>query len=227
MVVVVKPGQDSDVPADMKVPVSIHAADDYGLTSAALHYTHEGGKPGSVKIQGTANRPRELTATHVWDLSAVKLLPGDIVSYYVEVQDNDTVSGPKKARSRTYTLRIPTLTDLYAEVGEEHKSAAASLEEVREEGLELKQELDRIARELTKFPDAAWEDRQEVAQAFERQEAIRRAGGTAGRRSRAGALTAREPESRRRGGPRQGVGDPAHAGPDRRSGAQGSLQAAE
>jgi hypothetical protein len=173
MVVVVKPGQDSDVPADMRVQVSIHAADDYGLSSAALHYTHEGGKPGSVKIQGTADRPRELTATHTWDLSAVKLLPGDIVSYFVEVQDNDTVSGPKKARSRTYTLRIPTLTDLYAEVGEEHKSAAESLEEVREEGLDLKQELDRIARELTKFPDAAWEDRQEVAQAFERQEAIR------------------------------------------------------
>ena len=173
LVVVLQPGQDSDVPGNLQVPVTVHAADDYGLSSVTLHYSPEGGAPGKVKIGKTTGYPRELTETTVWDVSSLKLLPGDLVSYYIEVYDNDTISGPKKARSRSFTLRIPTLAELYAEVGEDHKSATESLEEVREEGVELKQELERIAREMTKFPQADWEDRQEVSKAFERQQAMR------------------------------------------------------
>jgi hypothetical protein len=173
LVVVLKPGQDSDVPADMRVPVTVHAADDYGLSSVTLHYSSEGGTPGKMRIGKTTGYPREVTETATWDVSSLKLLPGDLVSYYVEVYDNDTISGPKKARSRAYTLRVPTLAELYAEVGAEHQSATESLEAVREEGMELKEELERIAREMTKFPQADWEDRQEVAQAFERQQAMR------------------------------------------------------
>ena len=35
------------------------------------------------------------------------------------------------------------------------------------------EELRRIAREMTKFPVADWEDKQEIAQAFERQQELR------------------------------------------------------
>jgi hypothetical protein len=173
LVVVLQPGQDSDVPGDMHVPVTVHAADDYGLSSISLHYSLEGGAPGKVKIGKTTGYPREVTESSVWDVSGLKLLPGDLVSYYVEVYDNDTISGPKHARSQTFTLRIPTLSELYSEVGEEHKSAAESLKSVKDEGEELKQELERIAREMNKFPNADWEDRQEVSKAFERQQAMR------------------------------------------------------
>ena len=72
-----------------------------------------------------------------------------------------------------YTLTIPTLSELYAEVEEEHGQARNELEEVQEEGLQLMEELQRIAREMTKFPVADWEDKQEIAQAFERQQEIR------------------------------------------------------
>ena len=42
----------------------------------------------------------------VWDLSNENLYPEDVVSYRIELFDNDTVSGPKRAVSRTYTLPV-------------------------------------------------------------------------------------------------------------------------
>ncbi len=173
MVAILDPGGDSDVPAELRLPLVIHAADDYGLSNLTLHYSYEGDEPAAVRLRRFTGYPREATESHLWDLSGLNLVPGDVIRYYVEVFDNDTVSGPKSARSRTYTLRIPTLTELYAEVGEEHEEAEKSLEEMREEGAELKKELERIAREMTKFPETDWEDRQEVARAYERQAELR------------------------------------------------------
>ncbi len=173
LVALLEPGEDSDVPADLRVPLVIHAADDYGLSTLTLHYSYEGGGPAKTLLRRFTGYPREATESHVWDLSGLNLVPGDVVRYYVQVFDNDTISGPKSARSRVFSLRIPTLAELYAEVGEEHEQAETSLKDVREEGVDLKQELERIARELTKFPVADWEDKQEIAQAFERQAEIR------------------------------------------------------
>ena len=173
MVAILEPGADSDVPAELRQPLVIHAADDYGLSNLTLHFSYEGDEPAAVRLRRFTGYPREATESHLWDLSGLNLVPGDVIRYYVEVFDNDTVSGPKSARSRTYTLRIPTLTELYAEVGEEHEQAATDLEEMRQEGADLKKELERIAREMTKFPETDWEDRQEVARAYERQAELR------------------------------------------------------
>lgn len=173
MVAILEPGADTDVPADLRLPLVVHAADDYGLSNLTLHYSYEGGAPAEVRLRRFTGYPREATESHVWDISGLDLVPGDVIRYYVQVFDNDTVTGPKSARSRIYTLRIPTLTELYAEVGEEHELAETNLEEVRKEGTDLKQELERIAREMTKFPETDWEDRQEVARAYERQAELR------------------------------------------------------
>jgi hypothetical protein len=173
MVAILEPGADTDVPADLHQPLIVHAADDYGLSNLSLHYSYEGGEAASVRLRRFTGYPREATESQVWDVSGLDLVPGDVIRYYVEVFDNDTVTGPKSARSRTYTLRIPTLTELYAEVGEEHEEAETSLEEMRREGADLKEELERIAREMTKFPETDWEDRQEVARAYERQAELR------------------------------------------------------
>ena len=49
-------------------------------------------------------------------MNDVELFPGDSVTYYVEVEDNDAFSGHKTARSPAYKLRLKTLSELYAKV---------------------------------------------------------------------------------------------------------------
>lgn len=84
--------------------------DDYGFTRAVLWYrVAESATPGrayevfrSIPIRITAAAQQELSFTQQWQ--ALGIQPGDKVEYYVEVWDNDAVSGPKSSRSILYTL---------------------------------------------------------------------------------------------------------------------------
>jgi hypothetical protein len=86
--------------------------DDHGFTSLVFHY--EVGDPGDKKTLKALTKyvKADLTQTqtgffYYWDLKEAGINPGDQVSYYFEVADNDEVNGPKKARTPEHTLNVP------------------------------------------------------------------------------------------------------------------------
>ncbi|WP_164020236.1 DUF4175 family protein [Pyxidicoccus trucidator] len=99
------PAMELEVDPGEKVTLKYEATDDYGLSGLALVFR----TPGTTK-ETRVPLPREdgrrNRATHTWDLGALKVDPGDRITYYVEAQDNDAVEGPKKGVSRTQVLRI-------------------------------------------------------------------------------------------------------------------------
>ncbi len=90
-----------------RVEIAFKAEDDFGLQDAFIAWrvlgtTREGRQPLTT---GTRGR-RAFKGTGQLDLSKLDLGPGDHVAYSVEVQDNDTVNGPKFGASVTQELRI-------------------------------------------------------------------------------------------------------------------------
>ena len=80
------------------------ATDDYGLSSLELTYRLPG-NPKEVHVPLKRDEGRRTRGQYLWDLGAVKLAPGDRVSYAVNATDNDEVSGKKSGASRSCTHR--------------------------------------------------------------------------------------------------------------------------
>ena len=161
------PGQDVDIDESMSVPLVIEADDDFGFSSLDIVYELQQSMVGEA-LQGRWSLPlanpqqEKITVQALWDLSKLNLNPDDVVSYYAEVRDNDTVSGPKAARSETYRVRFPSMSELYEQVAEQHEETSQDLSAMREQVERAKQKLDEVMQELKKNPELDWQQKQKL-----------------------------------------------------------------
>jgi hypothetical protein len=95
--------------------------DDHGFSSLTFNYRV--GDPQDKAHQKTYTKPvkADLGQTqanffYFWNLKDTGIKPGDQVTYYFEVADNDGVNGPKKVRSPEHTLNIPNAEELNNEL---------------------------------------------------------------------------------------------------------------
>jgi len=85
--------------------------DDHGFSSLTFNYKI--GTPGDKTEHTTAKTVKaDLSKTqadffYYWNMKDIGAKPGDQVTYYFEVADNDGVSGPKSVRSTERTINVP------------------------------------------------------------------------------------------------------------------------
>ncbi len=158
----VRPAPDVELDESMELPLEIVSADDYGLSVLYLYYFTDPAHVLREEIRRFKPRTRETALTHFWNVALLQLLPGESVSYFVEVLDNDQVSGPKAARTPVMTARFPTIAELYAGMEEEHAGQIVDLEQLLEDAQTVKQELDRVSREMKQEDIVSWERKKEV-----------------------------------------------------------------
>jgi hypothetical protein len=174
MVEVTFPAENVDMGEDMTLPLAFVAQDDYGLSRAELvHRTIREGEEHEerrMSIDLPEEDPARAQIEMLWSLTGLGLIPEDLVAYRVVVWDNDQVSGPKMAESRTYTVRFPSVHEILAQVQEEQSLQIADMEEILEEERILKERLEQIRRELETEEAVSWEQKQDVEMALERQE---------------------------------------------------------
>lgn len=84
---ILQPEKDLALPPDGVLPVEVFAADDYGLASARLRLRISGREAGAVElpVDGT---PREWTHEDGLPLESLEVEDGDILSLYLEAEDN-------------------------------------------------------------------------------------------------------------------------------------------
>ena len=152
---VTEPGDGVEVDETTALSIRYEAADDFGLQNAALVYFGPAGGEQRVPMrQGRFDRS-SVFETFTWNMRDWVLPDGDTLQFYVEVYDNDTISGPKRGVSETVTLRMRNreqehdeLEQLQEEVADamldllaDHLDLAAEFEEWQEQA-EADEELD-------------------------------------------------------------------------------------
>ncbi|MBI1798090.1 MAG: hypothetical protein HYR73_00185 [Candidatus Eisenbacteria bacterium] len=165
------PEGDQDLPAGQQVPLEVLGQDDLGLASLELEFHKEAAAPWQrAALARFAREPREAhVATH-WDAGALGLLPGETATFRFALYDNDAY-GRGVARSPTYTLRFPSLAELYRNVGERQQASQGALEKVADQSRELQKKLDQLSRQAAANPSAgSFERREEMKSALERQQ---------------------------------------------------------
>lgn len=180
LVQILSPEQDLDLGDDMLIPLVVEAEDDFGISRIRLAYqilAGGEGEPDSSRfsfsdIQGFSVNDEQVRVAVNWDLSTAEMYPTDVLVYYVQVFDNDDISGPKSARSSLYRARFPSLYEMYEETANEQEDASESFEKALEKGRELEQKLNEMALEMKRTTEMDWQKKQEFEEAVQRQKEI-------------------------------------------------------
>ncbi len=101
-----KPGRDASASPIEEVFVEARADDDYGVRSVQLYYSLNGGPEDSVEVFLGRGTLKEVSAGHTFFLEDYELEPGDVISYYAKVRDNNRVGGSQSVISDMYFLSI-------------------------------------------------------------------------------------------------------------------------
>lgn len=173
------PGQDFDLSEDLILPLEIEAEDDFGFTRLNLAYRifrsdvpYQDTTLKILPLSYELVQDTKLISKKLWELSDFDLFPGDVVSYYAQVFDNDIISGPKSTRSQTYAARFPTLEEMYATVNSEQEQTYEDIDGLYEQSKELKEEVDHLLQELKKNPELKWEEKQQIDEVLQNQKEL-------------------------------------------------------
>lgn len=179
-VAILEPGKNIDIADNRLLPLRILAKDDYGFSSLQLAYRLVQSRFEQPQSAWTyislpvSTDKKECEVEYLWQLSPLHLVPEDVVEYYVQVFDNDNVQGPKKGQSQTYLLRLPSLEEVFADIGKEQQQSLETLGKAQEEAKRLKREIDALNRELKQAKTPNWQMQKKAEEVAKRYEELQK-----------------------------------------------------
>ena len=151
--------------------LAFRVTDDFGFSGGAVVYrvaASEGGAAGPLRRLPLPVRTRPLDQEVSLDLRLPGVRPGAVVEFYGLVRDNDGRGG-KTARTPSFTLRYPTLSDRLDAFDADRDSTAEALEDLQENAVESGERFRRLRDDLRQSLDPDWEDRRQVEELLREQ----------------------------------------------------------
>lgn len=175
----VYPNENINLSNDNRVPVEVKINDDYGFSKLNLNYKlsssrYEPAQEKFSSIEITIDKKiKEQIVDHVWNLTQLNPAVNDVYSFYLEIFDNDNVSGPKSAKTQTINVRVPSLDEILAHVDETQDNVQDEMQETLKDAEELKKELEKIDKDLKQDKqELTWEEKEKIEQALDKFEKL-------------------------------------------------------
>ncbi len=170
------PGKDLVIGDISSLPLLIKGKDDFGFSSMKLTYQTKGSDmeqtPITVDIPFVSDGENDIAVGYNWDLTGLGLIPGDEVTYFVTVTDNDSYSGPKTAESKHYSIRIPSVDQILADFDSKQEESTDDLEKVITEQEDLNKKVLDLKREMMQLEKTDWEKNRQIEEALKKQKEI-------------------------------------------------------
>lgn len=132
-----------------KVKLKFEAADDYGLAKVILWHKPESSDqpPSSIDLDLSGISPQELR--HLWreylfDLAPLHLPEQSIEEYWIEVRDGNNVTGPGRAFSEHYKVKIVSEIEKRADLMNRLNDQLNTVQYVTEDQEKLNQKLGQL-----------------------------------------------------------------------------------
>lgn len=180
-VVILYPGKNSEIAGDQLFPLTYSAKDDYGISQIRIAYRllHSRYEPTSEKYSFVSTplpqgESRNIEAGYNWNISSLNLVPEDVVEYYLEVFDNDVISGPKRSQSKTYLIRLPSMEEVFAELDKGHERSISELQRSVEEAKQLKEKISSLSDDMKKNKEIDWQQRKKAEDLTQRYKQLQK-----------------------------------------------------
>lgn len=151
------------------------ASDDYGLTALTFNYsiTDDNGRTKkSQSIPVKEPKQREVQYDYVLDTKELELKPGDQLTYFFRVTDNDAVNGRKSAETATLQLKKPTIEE-YEEsqevIDEEIKE---KLKDTRDDLKKMQENFRKMREKMLQEKELDWQDKEDLQKLLDEQKKL-------------------------------------------------------
>ncbi|MCG8332658.1 MAG: hypothetical protein MI974_33545 [Chitinophagales bacterium] len=151
------------------------ASDDYGLLNLNFNYRIKDVEGKQGKLNTTSiNKPsgKTIRYDHVFDLNELALKPGEEVTYYFEIFDNDAVNGSKSARTNLMVFAMPTVDEFKAIEEQNDEEIKEDLKKALEESRKIQEEMKKMREKLLQEKEMDWQTRKELEKMLERQKEL-------------------------------------------------------
>lgn len=151
--------------------------DDYGFSK--LVFVHKTANPtdttrNAVSVAEMAfGKEASQEFYFSFNTAELTLMPGDELSYWFEVSDNDAIHGPKTARSQMFEIKIPTAEELDQLLDRSSNEVRESAEMQMSELQKLQEEINEMMRKLVDKKELNWQDKKDLQQIQEKQKQVR------------------------------------------------------
>lgn len=168
----------SDSVLNQYVYFSGDISDDYGLAKLQLKYKisvqgQDTGNESYMAENVTFNKgSKQSTFNHYWDVKKLNLKPGEQLTYFFEVWDNDGVNGSKSTRSSMLQLQQPTAKEADAMADKSNEKIKDKLSESIAQAAELKKDLENIKDRMMDKKNLSWEDKKAIEKVLEEQKEL-------------------------------------------------------
>lgn len=181
-VAIIVPGQNVDISENMLFNMLIRIKDDYGFSKLRLayrlvhsRYEQPQEEFSFVDIPFSSKELLTQDIWYEWNLTGLNLVPEDVLAYYVEVFDNDIISGPKSSRSQTYLVRLPSLEEVFADVSQTQEQTIETMQNAVKEAEQLKKQMDELQREIKKNPQKTdWQQQKKIEELGKKYETLKK-----------------------------------------------------
>ena len=157
------------------------ASDDYGLSQLSFRYKYTRSDDTAKTNRGLQTEQLSLDKGqtlhqfyHTFDLNKLSIEPGDELTYYFEVYDNDGINGRKSSRSQQFTFRAPTEDDLKEQMDKTQEAVKDQLASASKKARKLQDQLEKARQKLLNKDKLSWEDKQFVKETMKQQKSLRK-----------------------------------------------------
>ena len=177
---IVMPGANLDVTDNTAIALLMKVTDDFGYSRLRLAYKLVQSRYEQPAVEFTfiplplpPQGGGEALVPYNWNIAALHLVPEDVVSYYVEVFDNDNIAGPKSAMSEVYSLRLPSLDEVFADADKKHEAGIAQMSEALKQAQEARKELEELQQDLKSNKEKLdWQERTKAEELLKKYEEV-------------------------------------------------------
>ncbi len=162
-VTISQPQDGLEVDEGTTLQIQYEAEDDFGLQDATLVYSSPGTAAQRVPLHKGRFANRQVQETFAWDMNQWPLPAGETVQVYIEVYDNDTISGPKKGVSQMLTLKVHSREQEHQNLEKLQEEMAAAVLDLLADHLDLAEQL------------RTWQEQAEAGQPTPSQETLQQA----------------------------------------------------
>ncbi|MEX0609354.1 MAG: DUF4175 family protein [Balneolaceae bacterium] len=158
-----------------EIELLFRASDDFQLTGASLHFEHQRAYVNTPATGSTSlTKPENgVLQAHVWDLNELKMKPQDVLTFWIEVQDNDGYHGYKTSKSKVITLTVPSMVDYFEGLDDRENEVGSDLEDASDSFEQMQEQYEEFKESLKENPqDAGYEQQQELEQVKKQQEDV-------------------------------------------------------
>jgi hypothetical protein len=164
--------EDKDTANERLRYFSGKVSDDYGIRNLSMSINYrKGERKGQNKSFPVRVSEGVLSEDfmHYINFDQLALMPGEEVSYFFTVWDNDGINGSKSSSSGARIFAMPSQKEMEAAYSESAENTMSEMQKAMKDAAELKKQMKQLQNELSNSQNMSWQQKQKLESMMQKQ----------------------------------------------------------